>query len=125
LTRLNVFDKIDDKINISDKIMQVYYNISMSATYIGLALDRWKNITTCMIEMKPGVSRLDKLRVIHIFEADYNLILKVMWSRKAIWKVHNNGLLNDGQAGSRPGCRAIDVAVQKEMNYTYAKLRLY
>jgi hypothetical protein len=30
--------------------------------------------------------------------------------------------LNDGQAGSRLGCRAIDVVVQKEMNYTYAKL---
>jgi hypothetical protein len=93
LTRLNVSDKIDDEINISDKIMRVYYNISMSAAYIGLPLDRWKNITTCMIEKKPGVSRLDKLRVIHIFEADYNLILKVMWSRKAIWKIHNNGLL--------------------------------
>jgi hypothetical protein len=56
-----------------------------------------------MIEKSPGVSRLDKLRVIQIFAADYNLILKVMWSRKAIWKIHNAGLLNNGQAGSRPG----------------------
>jgi hypothetical protein len=75
-----------------------------------------------MIEKIPGVSRLDKLRVIHLFEADYNLILKIMWSRMAIWKIHNNNLLNDGQAGSRPGCRAIDVAIQKEMKYNYAKL---
>jgi hypothetical protein len=40
-----------------------------------------------------------------------------MWLRKAIWAIHNAGLLNDGKAGSRPGCRSIDVAVQKEMNY--------
>jgi hypothetical protein len=73
-----------------------------------------------MIKKKPGVSRLDKLRVIHIFEADYNLILKVMWSHKAVWDIHNAGLLNDGQAGSRPRCCAIDVAVQKEINYTYS-----
>jgi hypothetical protein len=75
----------------------------MSAAYLGVPLDQLQNITTCMIEKKPGVSRIDRLCVIHIFEANYNLILKVMWSRKAIWKIHNEGLLNDGQAGSRPG----------------------
>jgi hypothetical protein len=122
LTRLIVHDKIDKNINISEKLLKVYYNIAMSAAYIGSPLQRWKNITTCMIEKAPGVSRLDKLRVIHIFEADYNLILKVMWSRKAVWDIHHKGLLNNGQSGSRPGCRAIDVAIQKEMNYTYAKL---
>jgi hypothetical protein len=103
------------KENLSESILKVYYNIVTTAIKLGQPVERWKHITTCMIEKTPGVSRLDKLRVIHIFEADYNLILKIMWSRKAIWKIHNNNLLNDGQAGSRPGCRAIDVAIQKEM----------
>jgi hypothetical protein len=122
LLNLNVFDSELQRENLSDSILKVYYNIVMTAIKLGQPVDRWKNITTCMIEKVPGVSRLDKLRVIHIFEADYNLILKIMWSRKAIWKIHNNNLLNDGQAGSRPGCRAIDVAIQKEMKYNYSKL---
>jgi hypothetical protein len=88
MTQLNVIDKIDNQINISEKMMMVYYNMSMSVAYLGLPLDRWKNITKCMIEKSPGVARLDKLRVIHIFEANYNLILKVMWSQKAIWQIH-------------------------------------
>jgi hypothetical protein len=122
LLNLNIYESEQQKENLSESILKVYYNIAMTAIKLGQPVDRWKNITTCMIEKTPGVSRLDKLRVIHIFEADYNLILKIMWSRKAIWKIHNNNLLNDGQAGSHPGCRAIDVAIQKEMKYNYSKL---
>jgi hypothetical protein len=36
--------------------------------------------------------------------------------------MHNSNLSNDGQAGSRPGNRSIDVAIAKEMKYNYAKL---
>jgi hypothetical protein len=45
-----------------------------------------------------------------------------MWSRKAIWKINNNNLLNDGQSGSKPGSWAIDVAVHKELKYNYSNL---
>jgi hypothetical protein len=75
-----------------------------------------------MIEKKSGVARIDKLHEIHIFEADYNLILKVMWSRHAIWKIYNLNLLNEVQASSRSGNCAIHLAIQKEMKYTYSKL---
>jgi hypothetical protein len=54
---------------------------------------------------------LNKLQVIHSFAA-----------QKSVWNSHNKNLLNMGQSGSRPGCRAIKVAIQKEMKYTYAKL---
>jgi hypothetical protein len=81
-----------------------------------------KQITTCMIKKVPGVSRIDKLRVINLYKADYNLILKIMWARKTVWALHNTNQLNCGQAESRPGCRAIDVALQKEMKYNYNKL---
>jgi hypothetical protein len=50
------------------------------------------------------------------------LILKIAWSRKAVWNAHNKNLLNKGQYGSMPGCRAIEVAINKEMKYNYAKL---
>jgi hypothetical protein len=60
INRLNVFALEDNNINISDNIINVYYNISMTAAQIGLSLERWKNITTCMIEKSPGVSRLEK-----------------------------------------------------------------
>jgi hypothetical protein len=60
--------------------------------------------------------------VIHLFEADYNLLLKILWARRLVWNAHDAGKLNDGQAGSRPGRNAIDVVVQKEMKYLYSRL---
>jgi hypothetical protein len=80
LLNLNVYNSDLQKENLSESILKVYYNIIMTAIKLGQPVERWKNITTCMIEKIPGVSQIDKLRVIHIFEADYNLILKIMWS---------------------------------------------
>jgi hypothetical protein len=85
------------------KILEVYYLIVMTAARLGCGLKRWFNVSTCMIEKKKGVKRIDKLRVIHLYEADYNLILKVIWARKAVWNAHTRQALHEGQAGSRPG----------------------
>jgi hypothetical protein len=103
-------------------IMKTYYNLVLAAINLGAPMDRWKHITTCMIEKKAGISRIDKLRVIHLFEADYNVILKIMWAQKAIWQIKNKNLLKMGQAGSRPGCWAIEVAIAKEMKYNYSTM---
>jgi hypothetical protein len=50
--------------------MDVYYQMAMATANIGQSLDRWCKIATSMIEKQVGVSRLDKLRVIHFYEAD-------------------------------------------------------
>jgi hypothetical protein len=38
-----------------------------------------------------------------------------------VWHAHDKSLLNEGQ-GSRPGRRAIDVVLKKELKYLYARL---
>jgi ribonuclease HI len=104
------------------RILQVYYDILTYASTSGISLRRWQNSTTAMIEKIPGCPKINKLRVIHLYEADYNLILKIIWARKLVWNVHDNNCINAGQAGSRPGCNAIDVIIQKEMKYLYSRL---
>lgn len=32
-----------------------------------------------MIEKDPGVPNINCLRIVHLFKADYNLVLKIMW----------------------------------------------
>jgi hypothetical protein len=58
---------------------------------VGKSLEKWCNISTCMIEKNIGNPQIDKLRVIHIYEADYNLILKIMWARKSVWNAEDKG----------------------------------
>jgi hypothetical protein len=122
LTRLLVMDEQDNNINLSHELLNLYFTIAMVAIKVGGSLDRWKNITTCMIPKIPGNNRINKLRVIHLYEADYNLLLKIMWARKGVWNLNDSNAIHEGQAGSRPGKRAIDVVVQKEMKYLYSSL---
>jgi hypothetical protein len=103
LMKLNVIDDDENKTNISLKLLQLYYQITIIAARLGQTLERWANVSTCMIEKIAGNSRIDKLRVIHLFESDYNLILKIIWSRRAVWNAHCNDIINHGQSGSRPG----------------------
>lgn len=112
----------DDNPDPSDRIKGVIYRVAMCALLSRNTLERWTKVTTAMIEKIPGMPRIHKMRVIHLYEADYNLMLKILWARKLVWNTHNADKLNDGQAGSRPGRRSIDVVIQKEMKYMYARL---
>lgn len=109
-------------INPSWQIKEVYFHIALAATLSGNTLTRWSNSSTMMIEKIPGQPRIHKLRVIHIFEADFNLMLKLLWARRLVWHAHKNNALHESQAGSRPDHRCIDVVLRKTMNYLYSTL---
>jgi hypothetical protein len=80
----------------------------MTMARLGQTLNRWCNVSTCIIEKIKGNPRIDKLRVIHLYEADYNIILKIIWARNNVWNAHNKNRLHQGQAGSRQGQKAIE-----------------
>ena len=56
-----------------------------------------------MIKMLPTVPRINKLRVINIYEVDDNLQLKFFWSNKAIKNAVNNKTIGENQWGCIPG----------------------
>jgi hypothetical protein len=103
-------------------IMGVYFHVATVALNWGTSLQHWQNSISTMIEKQPGCPHINKLRVIHLYEADYNLLLKIIWAHRIVWHVHDHNKLNEGQAGSRPGRNSIDVVIQKEMKYLYATL---
>jgi hypothetical protein len=55
-------------------------------------------------------------RVILIYEADFNLLLAVKW-RQLLHHADTKGLLNPGQFGGRPGCKAQSLAFLEELKY--------
>jgi hypothetical protein len=75
---------------------------------------RWKNVVNVMIEKEPGNSKVHRLRVIHIYEADYNFLLQAKW-RNMISHAETNSLLHPGQYGSRPGRDALIPALIEEL----------
>ena len=54
-----------------------------------------------MIEMKKNNHRINRLRVINIYESDYNLLLKYFWSHKTTQFAERKNLLGENQWGGK------------------------
>ena len=74
-------------------------NIPITSSF---APDRWTHSVTPNFEKDEGLSFLTRLQVIHLFEADYNLFLKLIFGRHMVKNAELAEVLNDQQHGSRP-----------------------
>jgi hypothetical protein len=69
----------------------------------GIAIPRWCNATSVMIEKDAGNPRIHRLRIIHLFEADSNFFLKIQWGHRLVRQAVELDLLHASQHGSTPG----------------------
>ena len=80
------------------------------------ALERWKTIINTMIFKETGNYKIHCLRVIHIYEANFNLLLAVKW-RQLLQSADLRGIINDGLFGGQPGCKAQSLVFLEELKY--------
>ena len=81
----------------------------------GTTYKRWQTIANSIIFKDPDTTKLHRIRVIHICEADYNLVLgRVKW-RSAMQRAEEMQVLNEGQYGWRNSRRATDPVFIKEL----------
>jgi hypothetical protein len=102
---------------LAANILAVHHKMTNLCVRLGISLQRWQEIVTTMLEKENGHPKLHRLRVIHLLEADLNLLIKILIARQFVWKGENHAMFGDAQAGSRPGRSAIDVVLQKELTY--------
>ena len=69
----------------------------------GIAVPRWCNATSVMLEKDAGNPRIHRLRIIHLFEADFNFFLKLQWGHRLVRRAVDLDLLHESQYGSTPG----------------------
>jgi hypothetical protein len=68
-----------------------------AASRKGFYLKRWTKVVNVMIYKSPGCRELEKLRIIHLFEADFNLIIGLLLCRRAMYHAAENGWIHRGQ----------------------------
>ena len=86
----------------------------------GYAYDRWKQVTNTILFKDKDNVRLHCTRVIHIYEADYNLTLGIKW-RAALYQAEALHELNEGQYGSRPHRNAVDPVLIEELQFEISR----
>ena len=82
-------------------LIRIHVSLINYSIKFGYAYDRWTNVVNIMLLKDPNLPRIHRLRVIHLYEADYNLLLAVKW-RETMYHAEDNQLLNPNLYGSRP-----------------------
>jgi hypothetical protein len=87
-----------------------------------ISLTRWQNVVNSMIEKEPGDPKIHWLWVIHLYKADYNLLLGIFWARRLIQTAETNRLFNKSCYGGQPGLSAVDSVFLEELQVSIAYL---
>jgi hypothetical protein len=105
--------------SIRENILRGHLILLNYALQFGYSFDYWKMVVNAMLEKDPGTPKIHRLRVIHLYEADYNLILAVKW-RQLMHFACDKGFVNRNQFGS--GHEAMDLAFLLELEYEITRL---
>ena len=87
----------------------------------GFAPTRWCKSITIMIAKDPGSSKIERIRVIHLFEADYNFTLKLLWGKRLVYQGEDHNCFGHQQF-ARPGHQAIDAVHKKTLTYDLSRI---
>ncbi|KAI2496776.1 hypothetical protein MHU86_17710 [Fragilaria crotonensis] len=100
------------------KLLTLHAHMLNYALERGYAYDRWKQVSNTILfkDNDNANARLHCTRVIHIYEADYNLTLGIKW-RAALYQAEALHELNEGQYGSRPHRNAVDPVLIEELQF--------
>ena len=103
----------------AEKILRIMHGLVKISSNHGFYLHCWEKVFNIMIYKTPGCIDLKKLRVIHLFEADMNLMIGILFGRRAMHHITNNKLYHTGQYG-RPDGECLDAVYAKNMAYHVA-----
>jgi hypothetical protein len=98
-------ERLDD---IRTEIIELHARMLQTAYDNEHVYKRWEYILTCMLGGKDsGIPRIHRLRVIHLYECDLNILFSLFF-RELDQHCEHNYLIKKGVYGCRPSMRAID-----------------
>ena len=101
-------------------LRHVHLTLLNYALQRGYSYVRWQQVSNAMIFKEENNIQIHRTRVIHIYEADYNLAIGLQW-RSALYKSEDLLHLNPGQYGSRPNRNAHDPIFIEEFQFEISR----
>ena len=92
------------------------------ALFHGIAIPRWCNATNVLLEKDTGRPTINRLRIIHLFEADFNFLLKLLWGSRLVQRAVEFDLLNSGQFGSVPRKTTMDPIMLSQLTTDLSRI---
>ena len=69
-----------------------------------------------MLPTHKGTPKVTRLRVIQLFEADYNFLLRIIWGRRLVWNTQKYGAYMSAQQ-AQPEYLCISAVLHKLLSY--------
>ena len=82
---------------------------------MGFSPKRWQQAVYVLLEKDKGIPKISRLRIIHLFEADYNLFLKLIWGCCMI------GRAEEAMQESRKNRGTMDMMYKKIITFYIAR----
>jgi hypothetical protein len=92
------YDTATDLRSIQAALIQVHVNLINYCLRFRYSLRRWKEIVNVMILKSVGEYYIHRLRVIHLYEANFNFILGIKW-KQLLHHAEATNILHSGQYG--------------------------
>ena len=102
-------------------ILQAHVDLINYAIKWNYVYERWRKIVTCMIFKEKNNIKIHRLRVIHLYEADFNALIGIKW-RALTYKLFDAGILDDGLYGAVPTKRYQDPVLITELQQEISRL---
>jgi hypothetical protein len=113
----------DPSITVAYKCLVIQHKLMALAITNCHTYQRWTVVHNFLLEKIPGVPRIDKLRVIHLYEADWSLIQKFFVAFKLNKLASSSKTVPIEQAGGRPGRSAIELAAARVLTFETIRLQ--
>ena len=101
-------------------LRDVHLTLLNYALQRGYSYVRWQQVSNAMLFKEENNIKIHRTRVIHIYEADYNLAIGMQW-RSALYQSEDLRHLNTGQYGSRPNRNAHDPIFIEEFQFEISR----
>lgn len=113
-------DKQTEWNRMQEKLLELHVSMLNYALERGYTYRRWQIVANTILFKDKDNVRIHRTRVIHLYEADYNLTLSIKW-RIALYQAEALQELNAGQYGSRPRRNAVDPVLIEELQYEISR----
>jgi len=88
----------------------------------GFAPDRWTRVTDIMLEKEANNPRCHRLRILALFESDFNHAKRVIIGRRLLHHMKDQGMLPGMQHGSVPGKHCLSAVLKKVLSHDHLRL---
>jgi len=98
-----------------EHLSNVWTSILEICLQYSYTLERWKEIVSIMLEKEKGKPKINRLRMIHLVETDFNFIIRLIWGKNFVYHNEKQGSYHSNQYGGRKGQQGQSAALNKKL----------